>query len=173
MHHVQHYHQQTFVNSTEKKENTTPFCINLTRSSVLYQAAQREFDTSHVTFHAESVINPWMNTPLPPQTFVHSTHVMLLSMQIVSSAIVNAPPPQTFMNLLHKTNRSDVVMKPQTREKMVRIFKGRLTGDKLLAQRWVNPLGAMDACTSLQICCCLHSPVVLLLFVVACRIAAD
>ncbi len=55
--------------------------------------------------------------------------------QIVSSAIVNAPPPQTFMNLLHKTNRSDVVMKPQTREKMVRIFKGRLTGDKLLAQR--------------------------------------
>ncbi len=56
-------------------------------------------------------------------------------MQIVSSAIVNAPPPQTFMNLLHKTNRSDVVMKPQTREKMVRIFKGRLTGDKLLAQR--------------------------------------
>ncbi|DBA98627.1 TPA: hypothetical protein ACH3X1_014416 [Trebouxia sp. C0004] len=55
--------------------------------------------------------------------------------QIVSSAIVNAPPPQTFMNLLHKTNRSDVVMKPQTREKMVRIFKGRFTGDKLLAQR--------------------------------------
>ncbi|DBB15612.1 TPA: hypothetical protein ACH3X3_003824 [Trebouxia sp. C0006] len=48
--------------------------------------------------------------------------------QIVSSAIVNVPPPQTFMNLLHKTNRSDVVMKPQTREKMVRIFKGRLRG---------------------------------------------
>ena len=61
------------------------------------------------------------------------------------------------MNLLHKTNRSDVVMKPQTREKMVRIFKGRLTGDKLLAQRLVNNLSAVDACTSLQVCCCLHS----------------
>ena len=57
-------------------------------------------------------------------------------MQIVSSAIVNAPPPETFMKLLHKTNRSDLVSKPQTREKMVRIFKERLTGDKLLAQRW-------------------------------------
>lgn len=33
------------------------------------------------------------------------------------------------------TNRSNVVMKPQTREKMVRIFKSRLTGDKLLALR--------------------------------------
>lgn len=55
--------------------------------------------------------------------------------QIVSSAIVNAPPPQTFMNLLHKTNRSDLVVKPQTREKMVRIFKGHITGDKLMAKR--------------------------------------
>ena len=56
-------------------------------------------------------------------------------LQIVSSAIVNAPPPVTFINLMHKTNRSNLVIKPQTREKMVRVFKGRLTGDKLLAQR--------------------------------------
>ena len=39
------------------------------------------------------------------------------------------------MKLLHKTSKADLVSKPQTREKMVRIFKGRLTGDKLLAQR--------------------------------------
>ncbi|KAL3136206.1 hypothetical protein ABBQ32_007220 [Trebouxia sp. C0010 RCD-2024] len=55
--------------------------------------------------------------------------------QIVSSAIVNAPPPPTFMKLLHNTNRSNLVLKPQTREKMVRVFAGRPTGDKLLAQR--------------------------------------
>lgn len=54
----------------------------------------------------------------------------------MSSAIVNAPPPQTFMNLLHKTNRSDLVVKPQTREKMVRTFKGHITGDKLMAKRY-------------------------------------
>ena len=60
---------------------------------------------------------------------------MPLCLQIVSSAIVNAPPPPTFINLMHKTNRSDLVVKPQTREKMVRIFKDRPTGDKLLAQR--------------------------------------
>ncbi len=34
-------------------------------------------------------------------------HVLWLSSQIVSSAIVNAPPPQTFMNLLHKTSSDD------------------------------------------------------------------
>lgn len=68
-------------------------------------------------------------------------------MQIVSSAVVNAPPPQTFRNLLHKTNRSDVVMKPQTRQKVVRIFKGRLTGDKLLALRLVHDLSDAATCT--------------------------
>ena len=42
------------------------------------------------------------------------------------------------MNLMHKTNRSNLVIKPQTREKMVRVFKGRFTGDKLLAQRYAS-----------------------------------
>ena len=65
------------------------------------------------------------------------SHSECCFVQIVSSAIVNAPPPQTFMKLLHKTSKADLVSKPQTREKMVRIFKGRLTGDKLLAQRQV------------------------------------
>ena len=67
-------------------------------------------------------------------------HSVCCFVQIVSSAIVNAPPPQTFMKLLHKTSKADLVSKPQTREKMVRIFKGRLTGDKLLAQRQVQAL---------------------------------
>ena len=68
------------------------------------------------------------------------SHSECCCVQIVSSAIVNAPPPQTFMKLLHKTSKADLVSKPQTREKMVRIFKGRLTGDKLLAQRQVQGL---------------------------------
>ena len=51
------------------------------------------------------------------------------------------------MKLLHKTSKSDLVDKPQTREKMVRIFKGRLTGDKLLAQRYKAFLPPFDPLT--------------------------
>ena len=49
------------------------------------------------------------------------------------------------MNLLHKTNRSDLVVKPQTREKMVRIFKGHITGDKLMAKRWAPLAGQLNS----------------------------
>ena len=40
--------------------------MNSTRSQVLYQAAQRELDTCHVPFHADSVISHCVNRIRPP-----------------------------------------------------------------------------------------------------------
>ena len=104
-------------------------------AAVTVVAADNELKVTNFVLVAQTVLSA-MDGPTDVFLYYSLLQTLNLLAQIVSSAVVNAPPPQTFMKLLHKANRSDLVAKPQTREKMVHLFKGRLTGDKLLAQRY-------------------------------------
>ncbi len=51
---------------------------------------------------------------------LQNDHRMML--QVVSSAIWNAPPPVTLINLMHRTNRASTLT-VKTKEKMLRLFQ--------------------------------------------------
>lgn len=56
--------------------------------------------------------------------------------QIISSAIVNAPPPNVLIKMMHVFNTAKQSVNKNTREKMVRVFKGRYKqSDKVMGRR--------------------------------------
>lgn len=56
--------------------------------------------------------------------------------QIISSAIVNAPPPNVLIKMMHVFNIAKQSVNKGTREKMVRVFKGRYKqSDKVMGRR--------------------------------------
>eukprot|EP00884_Botryococcus_braunii_P001168 jgi/Botrbrau1/11051/Bobra.92_2s0022.1 len=69
----------------------------------------------------------------PKMKHLQNDHRMML--QVVSSAIWNAPPPAALISLMHRTHRASTLT-IKTKEKMLRLFQETNPGtDKLLAAR--------------------------------------